>query len=104
MRISDWSSDVCSSDLIPEIERRRGRRHEGDGRDGRICAGDEPRGRGKNQVKRWTSLAAIAAALCSPALAQEMTVPSGDTPPPAATEIAPTATTAARQEIGRAHV
>src|SRR3546814_6903106 len=33
MRISDWSSDVCSSDLIPEeIERGKGRedRHSGE--------------------------------------------------------------------------
>src|SRR3546814_7020930 len=62
-----------------------------------MCGGDEQRGGGKNQVKRWTRLAAIAAELSSPALAQETTAPSGDTPPPAATEIAPTATTAARQ-------
>src|SRR3546814_2369515 len=26
MRISDWSSDVCSSDLLPAPARRRGRR------------------------------------------------------------------------------
>ena len=48
-------------------------------------------------MRRATSLAAIAAALATPALAQETAVPSGDTPPPAATEVAPTATAPARQ-------
>src|SRR3546814_2781261 len=29
MRISDWSSDVCSSDLVPEPGQRRQHRHDG---------------------------------------------------------------------------
>lgn len=40
---------------------------------------------------------AVAAVLSAPALAQETAAPTGDTPPPAPTEIAPTATTTARQ-------
>jgi len=48
-------------------------------------------------VNRWTSLMAVAAVLSAPALAQETAAPTGDTPPPAPTEIAPTATTTARQ-------
>src|SRR3546814_9643049 len=30
MRISDWSSDVCSSDLVPETYSRSGRRYGSD--------------------------------------------------------------------------
>ncbi|MDR7058568.1 MULTISPECIES: TonB-dependent receptor plug domain-containing protein [unclassified Sphingopyxis] len=48
-------------------------------------------------MNRWTSLMAVAAVLSAPALAQETAAPTGDTPPPAPTEIAPTATTTARQ-------
>ena len=40
---------------------------------------------------------AVAAVLSAPALAQETAAPTGDTPPPAPTEIAPTATSTARQ-------
>jgi len=40
-------------------------------------------------VKRWTSLIAVAAAISAPALAQEVAAPTGDTPPPAATEAPP---------------
>jgi hypothetical protein len=38
-------------------------------------------------VKRWTSLIAVAAALSTPVLAQETAAPTGDTPPPAPTEV-----------------
>ena len=48
-------------------------------------------------MNRWTSLIAVAAVLSTPALAQETAAPTGDTPPPAPTEIAPTATSTARQ-------
>jgi len=48
-------------------------------------------------VSRWTSLIAVAAVLSTPVLAQETAAPTGDTPPPAPTEIAPTATSTARQ-------
>ena len=48
-------------------------------------------------MKRLTSLAALAAALSTPALAQETAAPTGDTPPPAPTAVAPTATGTARQ-------
>ncbi|WP_294048163.1 TonB-dependent receptor plug domain-containing protein [Sphingopyxis sp.] len=48
-------------------------------------------------MNRWTSLMAVAAVLSAPALAQETAAPTGDTPPPAPTEIAPTATSTARQ-------
>ena len=48
-------------------------------------------------MKRWTSLIAVAAALSTPVLAQETAAPTGDTPPPAPAEIAPTATSTARQ-------
>lgn len=48
-------------------------------------------------MKRGTSLAAMVAALSTPALAQEAAVPTGEAPPPAPTGIAPTATSAARQ-------
>ena len=48
-------------------------------------------------MNRWTSLVAVAAVLSAPALAQETAAPTGDTPPPAPTEIAPTATSTARQ-------
>lgn len=47
-------------------------------------------------MKRLTSLAALAAALSTPALAQEAPA-SGDTSPPAPTEVAASATTTARQ-------
>ncbi|WP_324075163.1 TonB-dependent receptor plug domain-containing protein [Sphingopyxis sp.] len=46
---------------------------------------------------RWTSLMAVAAVLPAPVLAQETAAPTGDTPPPAPAEIAPTATSSARQ-------
>ena len=48
-------------------------------------------------MNRWTSLLAVAAALSTPVLAQETAAPTGDTPPPAPAEIAPTATSSARQ-------
>lgn len=48
-------------------------------------------------MKRWISLMAVAAALSTPVLAQETAAPTGDTPPPAPTAIAPTATSTARQ-------
>lgn len=48
-------------------------------------------------MSRWTSLIAVAAVLSTPVLAQETAAPTGDTPPPAPTEIAPTATSTARQ-------
>lgn len=48
-------------------------------------------------MKRWTSLIAVAAALSTPVLAQETAAPTGDTPPPTPTAIAPTATSTARQ-------
>lgn len=38
-------------------------------------------------MKRWTSLIAVAAALSTPVLAQETAAPTGDTPPPAPTEV-----------------
>jgi hypothetical protein len=38
-------------------------------------------------VKRWISLIAVAAALSTPVLAQETAPPTGDTPPPAPTEV-----------------
>lgn len=38
-------------------------------------------------MKRCTSLMAVAAALSTPVLAQETAAPTGDTPPPAATEV-----------------
>lgn len=38
-------------------------------------------------MKRWTSLIAVAAAISMPALAQEPAAPTGDTPPPAPTEV-----------------
>src|SRR3546814_8557684 len=44
MRISDWSSDVCSSDLEPAAVRRRGDRHP-------AGAGD-PRRRGQGRARR----------------------------------------------------
>src|SRR3546814_6088151 len=40
MRISDWSSDVCSSDLIEEIPIAAGVAVVGPARDGRIIAQD----------------------------------------------------------------
>jgi hypothetical protein len=46
---------------------------------------------------RWTSLVAIAAALATPAWAQETAAPTGDTPPPVPVEVAPSAANAARQ-------
>ncbi|MGR4891626.1 TonB-dependent receptor plug domain-containing protein [Sphingopyxis sp. LARHCG72] len=46
---------------------------------------------------RWTSLVAIAAALSTPAWAQETAAPTGDTPPPAPAEVAASASNAARQ-------
>ena len=46
---------------------------------------------------RWTSLVAIAAAFSTPAWAQETASPTGDTPPPAAAEVAASASNAARQ-------
>ncbi|MDO9370569.1 MAG: TonB-dependent receptor plug domain-containing protein [Sphingopyxis sp.] len=48
-------------------------------------------------MNRWTSLIAVAAALSTPALAQETAMPTGDTLPPAPVEIAPTTTSTARQ-------
>lgn len=48
-------------------------------------------------MKRWTSLIAAAAALSTPALAEETAAPAGDTSPPAPAEIAPAATSMARQ-------
>lgn len=48
-------------------------------------------------MSRWTSLIAVAAVLSTPVSAQETAAPTGDTPPPAPTEIAPTATSTARQ-------
>ncbi|RYD43712.1 MAG: TonB-dependent receptor [Sphingomonadales bacterium] len=38
-------------------------------------------------MKRWTSLIAVAAALSTPVSAQETAPPTGDTPPPAPTEV-----------------
>ncbi len=38
-------------------------------------------------MKRWISLIAVAAALSTPVLAQETAPPTGDTPPPAPTEV-----------------
>lgn len=38
-------------------------------------------------MKRWSSLIAVAAVLSTPALAQEAAAPTGDTPPPAPTEV-----------------
>ena len=38
-------------------------------------------------MKRWSSLIAVAAVLSTPALAQETAAPTGDTPPPAPTEV-----------------
>ncbi len=46
---------------------------------------------------RWTSLVAIAAALSTPAWAQETAAPTGDTPPPAPAEVSASASNAARQ-------
>src|SRR3546814_17322436 len=54
MRISDWSSDVCSSDRQPAIPDRCGRLSGGAGKDARLAAapfrqatqGEQARGRG----------------------------------------------------------
>src|SRR3546814_4663421 len=40
MRISDWSSDVCSSDLLPAQRKRQLRGRAGPG-EGRVDVGDE---------------------------------------------------------------
>ncbi|MGH6697570.1 TonB-dependent receptor plug domain-containing protein [Sphingopyxis sp.] len=46
---------------------------------------------------RWTSLIAVAAAISNSALAQETAPPTGDTPPPASTEVPAGRSNAARQ-------
>ncbi|WP_293646866.1 TonB-dependent receptor plug domain-containing protein [Sphingopyxis sp. RIFCSPHIGHO2_12_FULL_65_19] len=50
-------------------------------------------------MTRWTSLMAVAAALSTPALAQETAAPSGDTPPPAPTEAPAGGTSNAARQV-----
>src|SRR3546814_6696016 len=88
MRISDWSSDVCSSDLLSQHRPLAAREEfRGRDRDGARQFGRGPRGRGaagcrlsrdrrgmrERQVKRfaWATVIAAVAAASGPAAAEE---------------------------------
>src|SRR3546814_20089438 len=71
MRMSDWSSDVCSSDLLPPLPPRRGTEYAGADRDVRNLHSGEPYMPGS---KPLFPRVLVPAALRSPALALALAV------------------------------
>src|SRR3546814_8962929 len=101
MRISDWSSDVCSSDLVPEQGGQDGAQFHGGvlgscrsalGRDAFRVGSKQGRRAPVRSYRAYCDLSCMAGVTC-------IACQAGITP---ASRLAPTAR--AKVEIGRAHV